>query len=167
MLIQSNRLQVVSEPFLKDFGTYRKLMVKCQCRCGGIVTVRKESLASGNVKSCGCLHKEFVSKLGKSAVKHGEFADGKQGCGEYFSWHNLKERCLNKNDKDYAKYGGRGITVCNKWKESYQNFLADMGRRPEGYSSIDRINVNGNYEPSNCRWSTYKQQSNNRRVSCH
>jgi hypothetical protein len=78
------------------------------------------------------------------------------------TWTAMKQRCLNKNNPSFADYGGRGITVCQRWLDSFQNFLADMGERPAGMS-IDRIDVNGNYEPGNCKWSTPKEQVANRR----
>jgi len=77
-------------------------------------------------------------------------------------WQDMKQRCYNKNSRGFKYYGGRGISVCNRWLESFQNFLEDMGEKPDGFS-IDRINVNGNYEPSNCKWATPKEQRDNRR----
>jgi len=82
--------------------------------------------------------------------------------GAYSSWQNMKARCYQKSSPSYVNYGGRGITVCDEWKNSFDNFLRDMGDRPEGHS-IDRINNDGNYEPSNCRWVTLDVQSHNRR----
>lgn len=87
---------------------------------------------------------------------------GYEGTPTYNSWRSMKQRCLNKNSPDYKHYGGRGITVCERWMD-FKNFLDDMGKRPKGMS-LDRIDNDGNYEPSNCKWSNMKEQSNNRRT---
>ena len=96
-------------------------------------------------------------------LKHGNARPG-QVTREYNSWVEMIRRCTKSSRKDWKDYGGRGITVCDKWRESFQNFLNDMGERPEG-TSIDRINNHGNYEPGNCRWATPLEQSSNRRVN--
>ena len=103
-----------------------------------------------------------VSRKGIPAVNktHGE---SKTRSVEYGTWSRVKTRCYNQKSKDYKDYGGRGIKMCDSWLNSYESFLRDMGRRPKGRYSLDRINVNGNYEPSNCRWATDKEQANNKR----
>jgi hypothetical protein len=88
---------------------------------------------------------------------------GKSRSPEYRNWQALKDRCYSKGTKYYKYYGGRGITVCDRWVDSFENFLADMGTRPSSKHSIDRIDVNGNYEPSNCRWATHCTQAINKR----
>jgi hypothetical protein len=122
----------------------------CKCECGNNVNVRLNALKSGGTRSCGCL------MIGN--VKHG-FSK----TVEYETWSRIKARCMNKNHPDYYLYGARGIKVCDRW-DAFENFLLDMGSRPEN-TSIDRIDVNGNYEPSNCRWADLKVQSRNKRTN--
>lgn len=124
----------------------------CVCDCGKTVNVRLNDLQNGNVKSCGCL-----KKLGNNIVHC------KSKTKEYQTWARMKDRCYNKNHPDYKDYGGRGILVCDSWKNSFINFYNDMGEKPSKNHSIDRINVNGNYEPANCRWANNKEQSRNKR----
>lgn len=137
----------------------------CRCDCGGEKTVRGKDLLCGKILSCRCLHKEMVAERGRASATHGATRGG--ACTpEYHSWNGMRGRCGNPNDHGYADYGGRGITVCERWR-SFENFLADMGPRPPGPCrwSIDRIDVNGNYEPGNCRWATDKVQLRNKRTT--
>lgn len=126
----------------------------CVCECGQLRIVRSNALTTGNTISCGCSPGSF---------KHGGARDSGVRPG-YYTWCNMRARCNRPQRAEYRNYGGRGITVCDRWQgvKGYQNFLADMGEKPPNYS-LDRINNDGNYEPSNCRWATYKEQTKNRR----
>jgi hypothetical protein len=126
----------------------------CICDCGTRRIVGGNSLRRGYSKSCGCLCRE-LSKA--RATKH-----GMSGSREYRSWECMKQRCFNPRAANYENYGGQGITVCEEWKSSFEAFFADMGTCPPG-CSLDRIDPNGNYEPSNCRWADAKQQRQNQR----
>lgn len=137
----------------------------CQCDCGTIKSIRSTRLTSGTTKSCGCLRKELSRQKGIAlaatfSVTHGATRGGKWS-PEYMSWYAMTQRVTNKRHEHYRYYGGRGITICRRWRR-FENFLADMGNRPKG-KTLDRIKVNGNYEPGNCRWSTHAEQVANRR----
>ena len=121
------------------------------CACGTRRIISGNNLRTGRSTSCGCLRKESTSTHGSSHSP------------EYTAWRNMMSRCVNPNMPNYKHYGGRGIEVCKEWLNP-ENFLRDMGRRPNGSMSLDRINNDGNYEPSNCRWATWFQQSTNKRV---
>lgn len=121
----------------------------CKCDCGREHIVNGKALKSGRSRSCGCLP--------TNPKQHGWV-----NTTIYNSWRGMIKRCYQTTDKDYKNYGARGITVCDRWKSSFADFLKDMGPRPKG-RTLDRINLNGNYELSNCRWATFKQQANNRR----
>lgn len=125
----------------------------CACECGQQVTVRAQSLRRGETTSCGCLRRERQAAL---RTTHGRYATP-----TYRSWASMIARCTNKKHRQFHDYGGRGITVCERWK-SFINFLADMGERP-AERTLDRVDPDGNYEPGNCRWATALEQRHNRR----
>jgi hypothetical protein len=135
----------------------------CRCDCGNETVAYGYLLRSGNNRSCGCLVTETVAAR---STKHGMAKRGTRPV-EYTAWNNMKRRCDNPNSSHYHLYGGRGIKVCERWLKGengmngFQCFLADMGMKPDARYSIDRIDRNGDYEPSNCRWTDQKTQVRN------
>ncbi len=135
----------------------------CQCACGSEKIVMATNLLAGTTVSCGCLRSEHQSaRIAKRNLRHGHNRSGQES-RTHKSWVSMLTRCGNPNHKSFASYGGRGIQVCARWKR-FENFLADMGERPDG-KTLDRIDVNGNYEPANCRWATPSEQQKNKRGS--
>lgn len=132
---------------------------ECRCDCGRVVTVQASALQNRNTKSCGCLRRESTTK--RNTI-HGLTKD-KGRTPEYSSWANAKGRCFEPNGPGYARYGGRGITMCKEWSDGFAAFLRDMGPKPSSAHSLDRINNDGDYEPGNCRWATRIEQNNNTR----
>lgn len=144
------RLRVLARIPHKVVGV--KTQWYCVCECGNFKTTFSNYLRSGNTMSCGCSRVGQVRKHGASRSR------------AHLAWMHMKARCFNAKLREYPNYGGRGITVCERWlgKMGSANFIADMGQPPEGHT-LDRIDVNGNYEPGNCRWATYTQQAQNKR----
>ncbi|MBO7727891.1 MAG: hypothetical protein J6S50_05160 [Oscillospiraceae bacterium] len=142
---------------------------RCLCDCGNETTVRADSLISGDTQSCGCLHDESLEEVrNKHILKHGGARHNDNTEKLYFTWLNMKKRCENENDPSYKNYGERGITVCDEWHDyaPFRKWAFENGYyfNTNSYEiTLDRINVNGNYEPSNCRWVSSKVQNNNRR----
>lgn len=153
------RLTVVEEK-LTPCGDRFRTMAICDCDCGGKVTTRLSELKRGHVQSCGCLRRDvgIARAACRPGLRHGDCKSA-----EYSTWESMLTRCTNPKTKNWLSYGGRGITVCDRWRSDYANFIADMGRKPSPQHSIDRVDNNGNYEPGNCRWATDAEQRSNKR----
>lgn len=155
------RFTILKEGIAVKYGKTTMRKVVCKCDCGTEKEIDFNSVKSGKSTSCGCFNREHSKKL---HTKHG-MAMLKTGVRhpDYNIWIKIKSRCLNPNDNSYSNYGERGIIVCDRWKESFEYFIADMGWRPNKNYSIERIDYNGNYCPENCKWIHKSEQSKNSR----
>lgn len=136
---------------------------RCLCDCGVSLAVVTDVLRDGRTRSCGCLR---TDELRARSVTHGA-SKGFKRTPEYRAWLHAKGRCFTPTDHKFAEYGGRGITMCPEWRDNFPAFLAHVGPRPSAKHSLDRIEVNGDYEPGNVRWATAKVQSNNKRFNVY
>ena len=139
----------------RPHGSKTRIYWKCRCDCGTTDFIMVDNLTLGKSQSCGCLRSELAAQAHRT---HGHY-----GIPEYVAWQQMKQRCYNPKVFCYHNYGGRGIRVCDDWKHSFSQFLADMGPKPSSKTSLDRIDNDGNYEPNNCRWATGNQQRRNTR----
>lgn len=147
---QENLLTILEEVQVFN-GKRNRAYFKCKCKCGNVKLILKQSVVSRKQKSCGCVPK--FSTHGKSKGIYQK---------TYNSWLQMRHRCITSTSKSYKDYGGRGIKVCDRWLNSFENFLEDMGIRPDN-KTLDRIDFNGNYTIENCKWSTIAEQNSNKR----
>lgn len=142
----------------------RRQCYECRCDCGAVAVKARADLLRGDTQSCGCLGRERSAERCAARATHGHGATrgGRRQTATYDVWAAMRQRCGNPKNKQYRHYGGRGISVCDRWLHSFENFLSDMGEKPPG-KTLDRKDVDGNYEPDNCKWSTPEEQAQNRR----
>lgn len=141
----------------------RRFLVSCVCGVTCYKTL--EDLRSKPTNSCGCWRKKFALRHGCTSTSTTNIGKLHRGTPEYNTWTGIKQRCLNHKNLRYHDYGGRGITICEEWRNSFTSFLSYVGTKPSSNHSIDRINPNGNYEPGNVRWATRSEQQLNRRIN--
>ena len=153
------RLTIAGLSEMRKIGKSWRSFWKCVCSCGKEVVLQGSNLASGNTRSCGCLREE--------TRKFNTWKHGKTRTKIHSTWMNMIRRCHDENNPAFKDYGGRGITVCERWRNSFENFFADMGEPTTIKHTLDREDNDAGYSKSNCRWATSKQQSRNSRHNVH
>lgn len=149
--IKTNKLTVIKR--VENLNGKKSYLFRCECENEKII--RKNDVISGKTTSCGCIHKkQLITRNNKHGLRNHKL---------YQTWLSMKARCYSKNNTSYRYYGARGIKVCDRWVNSFENFLEDMGEKPNEQYTLDRINTNDDYSPNNCKWSTYSEQNINRR----
>lgn len=162
VILMPNAVDLIGQKFGRLFviqrseNRNRRATWLCICECGNKTVVRSDSLRCHYTESCGCLQRGINTER---CTTHGESESL-----TYRTWKAMKQRCENPKNERHKYYGGRGITICERWNK-FENFLEDMGKKPSPKHSIERMDVNGNYEPDNCKWATVETQSKNRRDS--
>jgi hypothetical protein len=149
------RLKAISYHGYKVLNNKKIHLWVFDCDCGNRIIAKSIGMASGRKRSCGCMLKDVVHAASKT--------HGMKNTPEYNTWRAMRSRCNNPNRPEYKNYGGRGIKVCKEWDESFESFIGDMGKKPSGKYSLERIDNDLGYFKENCKWATYKEQASNRR----